>query len=113
RIAAVDTAPALASPGVLAVFTGEDLAAAGVGGLPCGWLIHSKDGSAMKEPPHPVLAVGKARHVGDPVALVVAEDYASARDAAELVEVRYETLDAVVDTASAEAATALVHDDVP
>src|SRR5690606_20669248 len=113
RIAGIDTAPALASPGVVAVFTGEDLAASGVGGLPCGWLIHSKDGSPMKEPPHPVLAVGKARYVGDPVAIVIAEDYASARDAAELVAVQYEVLDAVVDTASAETAAVLVHDDVP
>jgi len=113
RIAGIDTAPALASPGVVAVFTGEDLAASGVGGLPCGWLIHSKDGSPMKEPPHPVLAVGKARYVGDPVAIVIAEDYASARDAAELVDVQYEVLDAVVDTASAETAAVLVHDDVP
>ncbi|MBE0594555.1 MAG: xanthine dehydrogenase family protein molybdopterin-binding subunit [Gemmatimonadales bacterium] len=112
RITAIDTAPALSDPRVLAVFTGEDLAATGIGGLPCGWLIHSKDGSPMKEPPHPVLAVGKVRHVGDPVALVVAEDYASARDAAERVEVEYEVLDAVVDTAGAEAAGTLVHDDV-
>ena len=112
RITAIDTAPALSAPRVLAVFTGEDLAATGIGGLPCGWLIHSKDGSPMKEPPHPVLAVGKVRHVGDPVALVVAEDYASARDAAERVEVEYEVLDAVVDTAGAEAAGTLVHDDV-
>ncbi|MFA7505491.1 MAG: xanthine dehydrogenase family protein molybdopterin-binding subunit [Burkholderiaceae bacterium] len=113
RITSIDTAPAVSSPGVLAVFTGEDLAASGVNGLPCGWLIHSKDGSPMNEPPHPVLAVGKARYVGDPVVLVVAEDQASARDAAELVEVDYEVLDAVVDTAGAESATAAVHDDVP
>ena len=55
------------------VFTGADIAADGVGGLPCGWLIHSKDGKPMAEPPHPVLAVGKVRHVGDPVAVVIAE----------------------------------------
>ena len=61
------------APGVVAIFTGADLAEAKVGGLPCGWLIHSKDGTPMKEPPHPVLAQGKVRHVGDEVALVVAE----------------------------------------
>ena len=59
------------------IFTGADLADAKVGGLPCGWLIHSKDGTPMKEPPHPVLAHGKVRHVGDQVALVVADGYAA------------------------------------
>ena len=75
RIRSIETAKALKSPGVLAVFTGADLADAKVGGLPCGWLIHSKDGSPMKEPPHPVLAQGKVRHVGDQVALIVADTY--------------------------------------
>ena len=50
---------AKSAPGVIAIFTGADLAAAKVGGLPCGWLIHSKDGAPMKEPPHPVLAAGQ------------------------------------------------------
>jgi carbon-monoxide dehydrogenase large subunit len=113
RIRGIDSSAALASPGVLAVLTGADLAEAKVGGLPCGWLIHSKDGSPMKEPPHPVLAQGKARHVGDAVALVVAESYLEARDAAEKVEVDYDVLQAVVDSATAESAAALVHDDVP
>src|SRR5271166_6177096 len=52
RIKSIDAKAALAMPGVIAVFTGEDLKAAGVGGLPCGWGITGKDG-AMKEPPHP------------------------------------------------------------
>ena len=73
RSTRIDTAAAAAAPGVVAVFTGADLAADGIGGLPCGWLIHSKDGSPMEEPPHPVLAHGKVRHVGDPVAVVIAE----------------------------------------
>ena len=60
-------------PAWCSIFTGADLAEAKVGGLPCGWLINSKDGTPMKEPPHPVLAQGKVRHVGDQVALVVAE----------------------------------------
>ena len=55
------------------MFTGKDLAADDIGGLPCGWLINSKDGSAMKEPPHPVLAIDRVRHVGDPVAVVIAD----------------------------------------
>lgn len=113
RIAKLDTGAALKAPGVLAIFTGADLAEAKVGGLPCGWLIHSKDGSPMKEPPHPVLAQGKVRHVGDQVALIVAETALQAKDAAELVEVIYEELPAVVDIKTADSAASLVHDDVP
>src|SRR5882757_9274353 len=72
KILGVDSAAAKATPGVLGVFTGADIAADGLGGLPCGWLIKSKDGSNMVEPPHPALAQGKVRHVGDPVVMVVA-----------------------------------------
>ncbi|MEN7526734.1 xanthine dehydrogenase family protein molybdopterin-binding subunit [Cupriavidus sp. DL-D2] len=113
RIRSIDTAQALAAPGVIAVLTGDDMAGDKVGGLPCGWLIHSIDGSPMKEPPHPALARGKARHVGDQVALVIAESLQQARDAAELVDVDYEELPAVVSPADAAAASTLVHDDVP
>ena len=88
-------------PACVAIFTGADLADAKVGGLPCGWLINSKDGTPMKEPAHPVLAQGKVRHVGDQVALVVAETLLQAKDAAELIEVDYEELPAVVDIADA------------
>jgi len=93
EIKGIDTAKAKAAPGVLAVFTGADMQ---VGGLPCGWLIHSKDGTPMAEPPHPVLAQGKVRHVGDPVAVVIAETRAEAKDAAELIAVDYKMLPAVV-----------------
>jgi carbon-monoxide dehydrogenase large subunit len=93
EIAAIDTVKASAAPGVEAVFTGADLQ---IGGLPCGWLVNSKDGSPMVEPPHPVLAKDKVRHVGDPVAVVVAETLEQAKDAAELVEVLYKPLPAVV-----------------
>ncbi|HJV60922.1 MAG TPA: xanthine dehydrogenase family protein molybdopterin-binding subunit [Albitalea sp.] len=113
RIRGIKLDAALKSPGVLKIFTGADLAEAKVGGLPCGWLIHSKDGTPMKEPPHPVLAQGKVRHVGDQVALVVAESYLQAKDAAELIEVDYDELPAVVDPATADKAGASVHDDVP
>ncbi|MBW8758329.1 MAG: xanthine dehydrogenase family protein molybdopterin-binding subunit [Burkholderiales bacterium] len=113
RITSIDTSAAKAAPGVLAVFTGADLAEAKVGGLPCGWLIHSQDGSPMKEPPHPVLAQGKVRHVGDQLALVVAETLLQAKDAAELVAVDYEELPPVVDLKSAAGAASSVHDDVP
>ena len=95
RIDGIDTAAARSAPGVVAVFTGADMAADNVGGLPCGWQIHSKDGSPMAEPPHPVLAVGKVRHVGDPVAVVIAETKQAAKDAAELLDIDYEDLPAV------------------
>ncbi|MEO8081194.1 MAG: xanthine dehydrogenase family protein molybdopterin-binding subunit, partial [Caldimonas sp.] len=70
------------------------------------------DGTPMKEPAHPVLAQGKVRHVGDQVALVVAESIAEAKDAAELIEVDYEELPAVVDLSAADSIGASVHDDV-
>ncbi|GGD96188.1 MULTISPECIES: xanthine dehydrogenase family protein molybdopterin-binding subunit [Caballeronia] len=114
RIRSIDIDAAKASPGVIAIFTGKDLAADNVGGLPCGWLIHSTDGSPMHEPPHPVIAHDKALHVGDQVALVVAESLKEAKDAVELIAVDYEELPAVVDTASAaDPGKPLVHDAVP
>jgi carbon-monoxide dehydrogenase large subunit len=110
----VNKSAALAAPGVLAVFDGEDVATDKVGGLPCGWLITSTNGEPMKEPPHPILAQGKARYVGDGVAMVVATSYEAAKNAAELVEVDYEVLKAVVDVRDAQAAGApLVHDEAP
>jgi len=98
---------AKASPGVLAVYTGADLAAAKVGGLPCGWLITDVNGQPMKEPPYPALAQGKVRHVGERVAVVIAETAAQARDAAELIEVDYEVLPAVTDGTRAKGGSAL------
>ena len=110
-IKGIDTAAALAMPGVVAVFTGADMV---VGSLPCGWLIHNKDGSPMKEPGHPPLAQGKVRHVGDIVAVVIAESRIQARDAAEALAVEYEALPAVIAMTDALApGAALVHDDVP
>ena len=113
RIVSIDAGKALKAPGVHKVFTGADLAEAKVNGLPCGWQIHSKDGSPMKEPPHPVLAQGKVRHVGDAVALVVADTLLQAKDAAALVEVEYDELAPVLDITKADGAPAAVHDDVP
>ncbi|HTC17732.1 MAG TPA: molybdopterin cofactor-binding domain-containing protein, partial [Stellaceae bacterium] len=97
----VDAKQAKAAPGVVAVYTGADLAAAGIGSLPCGWGVKNKDGSPMAEPPHPVLATGRVRHVGDPVAVIIAATKAEAEEAADLVEVDYKELPAV---SSAEAA---------
>lgn len=111
RIKSISTEAAAAAEGVLGVFTGEHFRA--VGGLPCGWLINSLDGSPMKEPKHPILADGKARYVGDQVALVVAETYAQAKAAAQLIEVDYEELPPVVDCADARIVPGTVHDEVP
>ena len=114
KIAGIDTSEALAVPGVVGVLTGADMAADGVGGLPCGWGIHSKDGSPMVEPAHPPLIADVVRHVGDQVAVVIAESRAVAKDAAELVMVDYEELPVVanLEAASADGA-ALVWDDAP
>ena len=113
RIRGIDARAALAMEGVHAVLTGDDLAADAVGALPCGWMIHSKDGSPMKTPGHPLLAQGKVRYVGDPVCVVIAETPALARDAAEAVAVDYEVLPAVADLGKAQdAGAALVFDDI-
>jgi aerobic carbon-monoxide dehydrogenase large subunit len=114
KINGIDTSAAAKAPGVAAVFTGTDMAAESIGGLPCGWQIHNKDGSPMAEPPHPVLATGKVRHVGDPVAVVIAETRQQAKDAAELLSIDYTDLPAVATMADALArGAALVHDDAP
>jgi len=114
KIKSIRKDQALKAPGVLAVFTGEDLAAAKVGGLPCGWLITDVNGQPMKEPPHPCLAQGKVRYVGDHVAVVIAETLDGAQDAAELVEVDYEVLPAVADASMARAKGApVLHDAAP
>ncbi len=102
-IRSIDTSAAASAPGVVGVFTGADVAADKIGGLPCGWLITSTDGTPMKEPPHPILAQGKVRYVGDHVAMVVAQTLEQARNAAEMVEVDYEVLPTVTQVADAAA----------
>ncbi len=83
RIKSIDTSAAKAAPGVVAVFTHEDIDASGAGGVPCGWLITDRFGQPMKEPKHPILAEGKVRHVGDPIVAVMAETLEQASEAAE------------------------------
>ncbi len=113
KINGIDKSKAAAAPGVLAVLTGEDVAATKWGGLICGWMIHSRDGSPMKAGPHPILAQGKVRYVGDHVAMVVAETYHQAKDAAELVAVDYGVLPACASTAhTRDAGQPLVHDEI-
>jgi carbon-monoxide dehydrogenase large subunit len=112
RIKGIDAKAAGAMPGVLGVLTGADLAADKIGNLICGWMIHSKDGSPMKMAPHPALAHGKACYVGDPVAVVLAESLAQAKDAAEKVKIDYDVLAAVVDPALAQS-SAQIHEVAP
>ena len=105
---------ALKAPGVVAIFTGDDIAADKVGGLICGWMIHSKDGSPMKAGAHPALAQGKVRYVGDHIAVVIADTYAQAREAGEQIAVQYGELPAVADTATAsQAGQPQIHDAAP
>jgi len=110
-IRSIDLIAAKAMPGVVEIFTGKDVEGK-MGGLPCGWLINNPDGSPMKEPPHPILAQGKVRYVGDHVAMVVAETLEQAKNAAEAVQVDYDVLSAVVRVTDAAKAAAL-HDAAP
>ena len=100
-IEGIDTSAAAAAPGVVAVLTGDDLAADGIGPLICGVTVTSDDGEPHRAPAHPALAQGKVNYVGDHVAIVIAETLTQARDAAELVDVRYRPLPAVSVTADA------------
>src|ERR1700733_12075835 len=113
-IKSIDAKTASGMPGVLAVLPGVELANDKIGNLICGWMIHSKDGSPMKMAAHPALAGGKACHVGDPIAVLVAETLAQARDAAEKVKIDYAVLPAVADPAAAQKPGApQIHDIAP
>ena len=110
----IDTKAAAKAPGVVAVLTGADVEADGLGGVICGWTVTSKDGSPMKAPAHPVLAKDTARYVGDAVAVVIAETTAQAKDAAEQIKVDYDARPAVTAPAAAlEKDAPQVHDDAP
>lgn len=114
RIAGIDRAAALAAPGVIAIYTADDLVADGVGHLPAISEIKDEAGHRHREPSHLPMPAGKVRHVGDIVAMIAAATIDQARDAAEALVVDYEELPAVVTAAQALAAgAALVHDDVP
>ena len=107
----VDTSAAEGMPGVVKIFTGADFAE--VGSIPCGWQVTDKHGAPMQEPRHPVLAEGKVRHVGEPIAAVVAETLSQARDAAEAIVVDISDLPAVVDMKQAvQEGAPKVHDDL-
>ncbi|GAA4454830.1 xanthine dehydrogenase family protein molybdopterin-binding subunit [Nibrella saemangeumensis] len=112
RILNVDTSEARNMPGVIAIYTGADVAA--LNGVPCGWQVNFKNGDTMKEPKHPLLVADKARHVGDAVAVVIAESRNQAKEAALAVMVDYEELPPIVNAAEAVKPNApQVHDDAP
>ena len=111
RILGIDATATEEMPGVLGVFTGQDMADAGFQAIPCAWIVPE---SGCIAPAHPPIALGKVRYVGDAVAVVIAEDPYQARDGALAVQVDYEELPAVVDSKAAmEGGAPLVHDDVP
>ena len=107
----IDVSKALTCDGVAAIYTGDDIAADGVGGPICGWTPTNRDGSAPKEPPHPLLAHSKVRYVGDHVAVVIAESLEQARSAAEKITVDLDVLPPVVDLSTAIGNTQ-IHDEM-
>ena len=108
RISAIDTSGALATDGVVAVYTGEELAGDWAAPLPCAWPV-TED---MKNPAHLPVAVGKANYAGDIVAVVVAQSRYAAADGLEGVVVDYEPLDAVVTMEAARSDDVVIHDDL-
>ncbi|TXL72931.1 xanthine dehydrogenase family protein molybdopterin-binding subunit [Vineibacter terrae] len=114
RIKSIDVAAAKAAPGVVEIFTGKDVADSKVGSLICGWVVKDKHGQPHKAPAHPAIALDTVRYVGDTVAMVIAETYAQAKDAAEQIAVDYEVLPASIDPVKTlDAGASQVHADVP
>jgi len=112
KVLNIDTSAAQNTEGVVAVYTGQD--GCGEFGVPCGWQVNFKSGETMREPLHPLLAKNTIHHLGEPVAIVIAETLELARDTAELVEVDYEELPAVTCPKKAmEPGAPLVHDQFP
>jgi len=113
-IKSIDTKAASRLSGVAAIFTGADLTAAKISGHICGWTVTGSDGKPMKAAPGPALAHDKVRYVGDEVAVVIADTYAQAKDAAEKVVVEYALLPAVIDPkAAAKPDAPQIHDIAP
>jgi carbon-monoxide dehydrogenase large subunit len=111
RIRRIDTKKAASMPGVLGVFTGQQMKDAGFGPIPCAWVVPASD---TKTPPYPPIAIDLVRYVGNAVAIVVASDRYQARDAADAVDVDYDPLPVVVDSVKATKAGApQLHADVP
>jgi carbon-monoxide dehydrogenase large subunit len=112
-IRAIDLSAAQAAPGVLAIYTGDDLVAAGIGTMGVPLQRKRPDGSPMFWRAHLGLAVGQVRYVGEPVAFIVAESLAQAKDAAELIDIDFDILPSVTDTAEAAAGEHAVWDECP
>lgn len=108
RIVSIDLSAALASPGVVAAYTGTDLAGMWAAPMPCAWPVTAD----MKNPAHYPVAIGKAAYVGDAVAVVLATSDAAARDAVDLVDVQYEPLAAVIDLEDALSDRVVIHDEL-
>jgi carbon-monoxide dehydrogenase large subunit len=106
RLRGIEVAAAMAVPGVLAVYTAADFARAGYGAIVCKLPLKNVDGSPLFAPPRPIFATDRVRYVGEPIAMVVAENAHAAQDAAQLVELDVEPLPAVVDPEAALAADA-------
>ena len=114
KITRLDTAAAKAMPGVVGVVVGQDLVDGGVGNIICGWMIYSKDGSPMKAAPWRPMDPSVVRHVGQPIALVVAETRAQAEDAAEAIEIEFEELPAVTEFAKTlDSGAPQIHPEAP
>ena len=101
KFGAIDTKAAASVPGVKVIYTAADLRADGITAMPCAAPVQNRDGSDMANPPHLALADGAVRHVGDPVAFIVAETPKAGRDAAELISVDYTIEPAVMDVVPA------------
>ncbi len=111
KIKKIDTKKASSMPGVLGVFTGQQLKDAGFGTVPCAWVV---PGSDTKTPPYPAMAIDTVRYAGNAVAIVVAQDRYQARDAADAVDVEYDALPVTVDACKATTAgQPQLHADVP
>jgi aerobic carbon-monoxide dehydrogenase large subunit len=114
QILGIDTEAAKAAPGVLAVYTEAEVSAAGLGTIQCTVALKNHDGTDYVSPERPLLALGRVRCIGEPVAMVVAESLADAKDAAELIEVTYEALPIVTDPIAAiEPGAPRLHDAAP
>jgi aerobic carbon-monoxide dehydrogenase large subunit len=101
KINRIDTKAAASVEGVKAIYTGADFKADGIGPMPCAAPVQNRDGSNMADPPHPALVEDAVRYVGDPVAFIVADTPAAARDAAELIAVDYDVQPSITDLAAA------------
>ncbi len=114
RISKLDVSAARAVPGVRLVLTSAELDGQGYTDLPCSVPLKAADGTSIIVPPHPSLARGTVRYVGQPIAMVVAETAAAAADALERIEIEIDTAPAVTDLAGAVAAGAVqLHDEAP